>query len=67
MPSARPSEAMVTRLLTGAAKAGRVARAMDVLPDGTVRLLFEEPESVAPSAPSSDAEDAWDAALGTRP
>lgn len=66
MPSARPSEAMVTRLLTGAAKAGRITRAMDVLPDGTVRLLFEEPESVAPSASGDDAEDAWDTALGIR-
>lgn len=66
MAAARPSEAMVTRLLTGAAKAGRVPRAMDVLPDGTVRLLFEDPAPVAPSAPESDAEDEWDAALGIK-
>lgn len=62
----RTSQAAVERAIRAADKHGLRPRAMDLLPDGRVRLLFEEPEPVAPSA-RGEAEASCDAAFGTAP
>lgn len=58
MPAARPSQAAVERAIRAAAKLGLVPRALHVPPDGTVRPLFEEPPTVAPSL-EGDGAEAW--------
>lgn len=67
MGSARPSQATVERAIRAADKLGLRPRAMDLLPDGRVRLLFEEPDPVAPSAANDDAVASCDDAFGIRP
>lgn len=45
--SARPSQAAVERAIKAADKFGLRPRALDLLPDGRVRLHFDEPENEA--------------------
>jgi len=66
MAAARPSQAAVERAIRAAAKHGLRPRAMDLLPGGGVRLLFDEPEPV-PSSPAGGEEghNSCDEAFGS--
>jgi hypothetical protein len=65
MPAARPSQAAVERAIRAADKLGLRPCAMDLLPDGRVRLLFNEPEAVASSSEAGEERrNSCDEALG---
>lgn len=50
MPAARPTEALIARALRAWRAAGLEVGAIEVAPDGTVRILASPPASAQPPA-----------------
>lgn len=65
MSAARPSQAAVERAIRAWVKCGQPGRGVEVRPDGSVRVLGGEPESVAASpANGEERRNSCDEALG---